>query len=40
MEISQRIGELEEVLLGKHPDWSQEKAKWIAKQALGIANWR
>ena len=35
MEI-ERITEIEQLLLKKHPQWSQDKARWIAKQALGL----
>ncbi|MEK6969086.1 MAG: hypothetical protein AABW48_01530 [Nanoarchaeota archaeon] len=36
MDETQKITELQEKILQKHPDWSQDKARWIALQALGI----
>ena len=26
---------IERILLEKHPNWSQTKAKWLARQAMG-----
>jgi hypothetical protein len=40
MEIKKEIQRVEEILLRKHPNWSQDKARWIAEQALGIRGWR
>ncbi|GEM_PF-2466223 len=31
----EKITKLEEKILQQHPSWSQEKARWIAMQALG-----
>jgi hypothetical protein len=36
MEQTKRIQQIEEVLLQRHPQWSQDKARWMAMQALGI----
>jgi hypothetical protein len=40
MEIKEEIQRIEGILLGKHPHWPQEKARWLAEQALGIRVWR
>lgn len=40
MEKQNEIKKIEQALLAKHPNWSQEKAGWLAQQALGIINWR
>lgn len=34
--IKQDIQKMQRALQEKHPDWSQDKAKWIAMQSLGI----
>jgi hypothetical protein len=40
MEIQKEIQKVEEMLLQKNPHWPQEKARWLAEQALGIRGWR
>lgn len=41
MDERQRLQEIEQRLLQQHPHWPQDKARWIAMQALGITpNWR
>jgi hypothetical protein len=35
-----KIQMVEEEILRKHPHWPQEKARWIAEQALGLRGWR
>jgi hypothetical protein len=40
MELKEEIQKIEGVLLKKNPHWSQEKARWLAEQALGIRVWR
>ena len=32
----ERITELQEKILQQHPHWSQEKARWMALQALNM----
>ena len=32
----EQITELEQKILKDNPNWSQDKARWIAMQALGI----
>lgn len=36
----QRITTVEEKLLQSHPDWSQDKAHWMALQVLGMVGSR
>lgn len=35
-ETTEKITEIEQLLLAKNPQWSQDKARWMAKQALGL----
>jgi len=36
MKAKTELKDLQRVLQEKHPSWPQEKARWIAMQALGI----
>jgi hypothetical protein len=35
MEMPRQINEVEYALLKQHPEWPQDKARWIAMQMLG-----
>lgn len=34
----QNITDLQEKILLKHPNWPEEKARWIAMQCLGLTD--
>jgi len=36
MEQNQQIKEIEEKILAKHPNWPQDKARWLAMRAMGM----
>jgi len=38
--IKQLIDEREQKILEKNPNWSQEKARWLAMQCLGMIDAR
>ena len=34
----EKIDEVQEKILAQHPNWSSEKARWLAMQCLGIVD--
>jgi hypothetical protein len=34
-ETQLQLKRIERILLEKHPNWTQTKAKWLARQAMG-----
>jgi len=40
MELREKVWEVEKKIRQQHPNWSQDKRLWMAKQVLGIVTVR
>lgn len=35
-QLSKKVDEIQEFLMCRNPNWSQDKARWMALQATGV----
>ncbi len=35
-QLNKKVDEIQELLLTRYPNWSQDKARWMALQAAGV----